>query len=110
VANIKSAAKRARQAEKRRQRNVALRSSMRTAVKKAVKAVSDKAADAAAAVKAGGAAVDRVARKGLIHPNKAARHKQRLNKALKLTGTTQDAGGKAGAAKTTKKAARKKKA
>jgi small subunit ribosomal protein S20 len=106
VANIKSAAKRARQAEKRRQRNVALRSSMRTAVKKAVKAVSEKTADAAAAVKAGGAAVDRMARKGLIHVNKAARHKQRLNKALK--GNAAGKGGTATPAKAAKKTTRKK--
>ncbi len=87
MANIKSAAKRARQSEKRRQHNVALRSRMRTAVKKATKAVTEKAAEAAAAVQAGAAAVDRMARKGIIHPNKAARHKQRLNKALKTAGT-----------------------
>lgn len=105
MANIKSAAKRARQAEKRRQHNVALRSRMRTAVKKAVKAVSEKATDAAAAVQAGGAAVARMARKGLIHPNKAARHKQRLNKALKSTGIAKPA-----AARTTRKKAASKKA
>jgi small subunit ribosomal protein S20 len=83
VANIKSAAKRARQGEQRRQRNVALRSRMRTAVKKAVRAVAQKTDDAAATVRQSASAVDSMARKGIIHPNKAARHKSRLNKALK---------------------------
>lgn len=83
MANIKSAAKRARQGEQRRQRNVALRSRMRTAVKKAVRAVAQKADDAAATVRQSASAVDSMARKGIIHPNKAARHKSRLNKALK---------------------------
>lgn len=103
MANIKSAAKRARQSEKRRQHNVALRSRMRTAVKKATKAVTEKAAEAAAAVQAGAAAVDRMARKGIIHPNKAARHKQRLNKALKTAGLGKPAAGAAKATKATAK-------
>ncbi len=80
MANIKSAAKRAKQAEKRRQHNIALKSRMRTAVKKVVKAI--RAGDAAAAAETYRAAVpeiDRAAGKGLIHKNKAARHKSRLN-------------------------------
>ena len=84
LANIKSAAKKARQAEKHRQRNVALRTRMRSAIKKAVKATG--AGDAAAATTACQAAVpaiDTMVSKGLVHRNKAARHKSRLNKALK---------------------------
>lgn len=83
MANIKSAAKRARQAEKRRQHNVSLRSRMRTALKKAVKAVAAGSEAAATTVRESASAVDSMARKGIIHPNKAARHKSRLNKALK---------------------------
>jgi small subunit ribosomal protein S20 len=41
VANSKQSAKRARQGEKRRQHNVALRSSMRTAIKSVLKAVAE---------------------------------------------------------------------
>lgn len=108
MANIKSAAKRARQAEKRRQHNVALRSRMRTAIKKATKAVGQKVAEAAEAVQAGASAVDRMARKGLIHPNKAARHKQRLNKALKVAGLGRPAKPAGKAVATKKPAARKK--
>ena len=84
MANIKSAAKRAKQAEKRRQHNVALKSRMRTAIKQVVKDV--KAGDAASAAESYKAAVpeiDRVAGKGLIQKNKAARHKSRLNRAIR---------------------------
>jgi len=84
VANIKSAAKRAKQAEVRRQHNVGLKSRMRTAIKKVVKAID--AGDAAAAAESYRDAVpeiDSVAGKGLIQKNKAARHKSRLNKAVK---------------------------
>jgi small subunit ribosomal protein S20 len=53
---------------------------MRTSLKKAVKAAdaTDKAG-AEAALKSAGAALDRAAAKGLIHKNKAARHKSRLS-------------------------------
>jgi small subunit ribosomal protein S20 len=87
VANIKSAKKRAKQAAVRNARNSAQRSMLRTAVKKVVKAIDAK--DAAAAEAAFAIAqpiLDRYASRGLIHKNKAARHKARLNghiKALK---------------------------
>jgi small subunit ribosomal protein S20 len=84
VANTKSAAKRARQAEKRRQHNVALRSRMRSALKKASKAIDSGNKEVATkAFRAGSASVDTMVNKGLTHRNKAARHKSRLNKALK---------------------------
>jgi small subunit ribosomal protein S20 len=80
LANIKSAAKRARQSERRRQHNVALRSKMRTFVKKVLTAVEggDKE-KARAAYDEAVPVIDSVADKGLIHKNKAARHKSRLN-------------------------------
>lgn len=92
MANIKSAAKRASQAEVRRQHNVALRSRMRTAIKKATKAIDEALAGgdlqkAADAFRASSAAVDAMVTKGLIHRNKAARHKSRQAKALKQAGT-----------------------
>ncbi|MEO8224529.1 MAG: 30S ribosomal protein S20 [Gammaproteobacteria bacterium] len=84
MANTKSAAKRAKQGENRRQHNVALRSRMRTAIKKVVKAIEAGDTDgAAAAFKSGAAEVDSMVNKGLTHKNKAARHKSRLNKAVK---------------------------
>jgi small subunit ribosomal protein S20 len=84
LANIKSAAKKARQAEKHRQHNAALRTRMRSAVKKAVKAVAGgDARQAADAYRAAVPEIDTLVSKGLVHPNKAARHKSRLNKAVK---------------------------
>jgi small subunit ribosomal protein S20 len=67
---------------------VALRSRMRTAVKKIIKAVEAGETEAAAAAfKAGAAEVDSMVNKGLTHKNKAARHKSRLNKAVKALAT-----------------------
>lgn len=80
LANIKSAKKRARQSEQRRLRNISARSMVRTTLRKVVKAIEAK--DKAAAVEAFAAAqpvMDRYAARGLIHKNKAARHKSRLN-------------------------------
>ncbi len=84
MANSKSAAKRARQAETHRQQNAALRTRMRTAIKKAVKATQTGDATAAgAAYQAAVPQIDTMVSKGLVHRNKAARHKSRLNKAVK---------------------------
>lgn len=80
MANIKSAKKRARQSEQRRLRNVSARSMVRTALKKVVKAIEAKdKAGAVAAFTAAQPVMDRYAARGLIHKNKAARHKSRLN-------------------------------
>ena len=80
MANTKQAKKRARQAENNRQHNASMRSMMRTHIKKVLKAVAggDKA-EAEAAYKAAVPVIDRMADKGLVHKNKAARHKSRLN-------------------------------
>jgi small subunit ribosomal protein S20 len=84
LANIKSAAKKARQSEKRRQHNAAMRTRVRSAVKKATKAVKDgNAASAQSAYQAAVPEIDTMVSKGIIHRNKAARHKSRINKALK---------------------------
>lgn len=84
LANTKSAEKRARQATERRARNVMQRSKVRTSIKKVVTAVQggDKA-KAAAELKAATPVIDAMARKGIIHRNKAARHKSRLAKQVK---------------------------
>lgn len=79
MANTSQARKRVRQAEKRRVHNSSQRSMMRTYIKRVVKAVV--AGDKEQAITAYTAAVsvlDRLARKRVIHPNKAARHKSRL--------------------------------
>lgn len=79
MANTPSARKRARQAVKARARNAGQRSMIRTTIKKVVKAVD--AGDKAAATAAYAEMVpvlDRYANRGMIHKNKAARHKSRL--------------------------------
>ena len=79
MANIKPAKKRARQTVVRNARNSSQRSMLRTAVKKVLKAII--ANDTAAATEAYRSAepiLDRFAARGLIHKNKAARHKSRL--------------------------------
>jgi len=84
LANSLQSKKRARQAIKRRTRNVAQRSAFRTAIKKTVHAIE--AGDKESAISAYKAAVpmiDGLASKGLIHKNKAARHKSRLNARIK---------------------------
>lgn len=80
MANIQQARKRARQSVKRRHANASQRSMLRTYIKKVVKALdSGDRAGAEAAYKAALPVIDRMARKGFIHKNKAARHKSRLN-------------------------------
>ena len=84
MANIKSAKKRARQSEQRRLRNISARSMVRTALKKVVKAIEAKdKAGAVAAFTAAQPVMDRYAARGLIHKNKAARHKSRINARIK---------------------------
>jgi small subunit ribosomal protein S20 len=84
VANIKSAGKRARQAEKARKHNMGLRSLMRTKIKTVVNACDAGDKDAAvAAYKEAVPVIDRMINKGIVNKNKAARHKSRLNSRVK---------------------------
>ena len=79
MANIKSAKKRARQTVVRNARNASQRSMLRTSVKKVLKAIQANDATAAQeAYKIAEPILDRYASRGLIHKNKAARHKSRL--------------------------------
>ena len=84
MANSAQAAKRARQAERNRIKNVAQRSDMRTAVKKVLAAIEagDKAA-ANEAFRVAQSKLDGMARKGIIAKNKAARSKSRINARIK---------------------------
>lgn len=80
MANTAQAKKRARQSEKHRQQNASQRTMMRTAIKKVVKAIeAGDLTQAQATYQSMTSIVDRLANKGLIHGNKAARHKSRLN-------------------------------
>ena len=80
MANIKSAKKRAKQTVVRNARNASHRSMLRTAVKKVLKALDANDADGArAAFDVAQPILDRYSARGLIHRNKAARHKSRLS-------------------------------
>lgn len=84
MANIKSAKKRARQSEVRREHNASRRSALRTYIKNVLKAIDAKdKAGAETAYKTAEPVIDRMATKGLIHANKAARHKSRLTARLR---------------------------
>lgn len=84
MANIKSARKRARQAEKTRKANMGQRSLMRTKIKSVVNACDAGDKDAAiAAYKDAVPVIDSMINKGIVSKNKAARHKTRLNKRVK---------------------------
>jgi small subunit ribosomal protein S20 len=84
LANSAQARKRARQAEDHRQRNASQRSELRTSIKKVVKAIGagDREA-AAAAYREAVPVIDSMVGRGMVHKNKAARHKSRLNGHIK---------------------------
>jgi small subunit ribosomal protein S20 len=84
MANIKSARKRARQAQERRVHNMSLRTAVRTAIKNVKKAVAggDKSV-AEKAMQDSQRVIDRVVAKGVMHRNAGDRHKSRLSHALK---------------------------
>lgn len=84
MANSAQARKRARQADNRNKRLKTQRTAMRTSIKKFLKAIAEKQADAAKTLLTEVySRVDTLARKNIIHSNKASRIKSRLNKRLK---------------------------
>jgi small subunit ribosomal protein S20 len=83
LANTKSALKARRVAERRHERNRAVRSALRTYVKKARASVSGTPdEDATARIKEAAKHLDQAASKGIIHKNQAARRKSRLMRQL----------------------------
>ena len=83
MANIKSAIKRNKQNEKRRQRNRVFRGRARTYVKNARDVIiSENLEEARAATLQAISALDKAAEKGILHKNNAARRKSRLMKQL----------------------------
>ena len=84
MANSPQARKRARQAEKRRRHNASQRSMVRTYIKRVNAAILAKDSEAASsALAAAVPVIDRMASKGIMHKNKAARHKSRLSAQIK---------------------------
>ena len=84
MANIASAKKRARQSEKIRLHSASQRSMLRTHIKKVTNAIEVKDKKAAQdAFQTAVPVIDSMVSKGIIHKNKAARHKSRLNNHVK---------------------------
>jgi len=80
LANSAQARKRARQGENRRRHNASRRSLLRTRIKQVVKAIETGDKELAqAAYQRAVPVIDTMAGSSLIHKNKAARHKSRLN-------------------------------
>jgi small subunit ribosomal protein S20 len=94
--NIKAAEKWARQTDTRTTRNKDAKSRLRTLFKKAVAENSSELANATES------AFDKAAAKGIIHPNKAARKKSRLVKAMRKAATTAAKPAKSKATKSTR--------
>jgi small subunit ribosomal protein S20 len=84
MANIASAEKQRRQAEKRNERNRAGKSSLRTTLKKARTAITGGDADKET-LSTSFSAIDKAAKTGLIKENTANRYKSRLAAASKRT-------------------------
>ncbi|MNC95622.1 30S ribosomal protein S20 [compost metagenome] len=82
MANIASAEKQRRQAEKKKERNRAGKSTLRTALKKTRSAIAGGDADKET-LATGYSAIDRAAKSGLIKENTANRYKSRLAGASK---------------------------
>lgn len=79
MANLASAKKRMRQNVKRRERNRRYRSAARTFIKRSRQLIAQgNLEEAEAAVRQAVSTLDKAARKGIIHPNNAARRKSRI--------------------------------
>lgn len=86
MANIKSAAKRAKQSVVRRERNYARKSSMKTAIKKLMTAIEngEEAAVTISLFREAEAKIARAKGKGLLHSGSASRKISRLAKKVAL--------------------------
>jgi small subunit ribosomal protein S20 len=83
VANIKSAIKRIKVAEKRRLRNAAIKSRVRTAIRRFNEALNQADPELIRATLAKAfSVIDKAAAKGVLHKNNAARKKSRLSRKL----------------------------
>jgi small subunit ribosomal protein S20 len=84
MANIKSVAKRARQSTAHRTRNTSIVTGLKSGQKKVRAAISaGKLEEARSEFAKVSAALDKAAKRGIIHKNSADRRKSALNRALK---------------------------
>ena len=87
MANTRSAAKRIRQSEVRRQKNRSYRSRMRTAVRRLRRAVDEGDAQTARELLPETLRlIDKTAQKDVVHANSAARTKSRLVRSVETLG------------------------
>ena len=94
MAKSLSPVKRHRQSLRRQERNRARRSAARTAVRRARELIADGAQqEAETALRETASILDRAARKGVLHPNNAARRKSRLMRQLNAVGTAEGTAG-----------------
>lgn len=107
---IKSAKKRVRVARKATVRNSKTKRSLKTALKSFHSAVSGKSKSAGSALTKAQSELDKAAKKGVMHKNKAARKKAQLARAAKAAGVSAAARTKSAPKAATKKAAPAKKA
>ena len=83
MANTRQAKKRAQKSEENRKHNASFRSMARTYVKRVIAAIrTGNKEQAQQEFLTAQPVIDRVAQKGVIHKNKAARHKSRLAKRI----------------------------
>ena len=82
MANTKSAKKMIRVAARRQQRNQPARVAVKTEIKKATGLITKKSSDAPASVVSAISLLDKLAARGVVHPNNAARRKSRLMRKL----------------------------
>lgn len=78
--NIKSVAKDVKKSRERRLRNMDTKSKIKTFTKKTRLAIESNSADVATLVSQTVSILDKAAKRGIIHPNTAARKKARLMK------------------------------
>ncbi|MEW5945529.1 MAG: 30S ribosomal protein S20 [bacterium] len=79
--NVRSAEKRLKQSERRRERNRAAKAAMKTAFKKTVTAIeTGDRNEAEKQLKLFVSKVDAIARKGIIHKNNAANKKSKITR------------------------------
>ena len=81
MANIKSAKKRAEIAERNRERNIAIKSSVKTAVRRVFEAIKENNVEKVqTALSKAYSVIDKAITKGVLHRNTAARKKSRLTR------------------------------
>ena len=88
---IKSGIKRVEVAERNRLRNVAVKSEVKTRIKRTLAAIESPSTEVAPVATLAISTIDRAAKKGVIHPNKAARLKSRMMKRVNAAAASSNA-------------------